>query len=69
MGNSVQVSTGSERSPQHMVGGASNKEISLMNDLSKLTNEYRELQLTCQKYLEDIHYLRMREKKIMHLVH
>lgn len=52
-----------------MVGGASNKEISLMNDLSKLTTEYRELQLTCQKYLEDIHYLRMREKKIMHLVH
>ena len=40
-----------------------------MNDLSKLTAENRELTLTCQQQEEDIHYLRMREKKIMHLVH
>ena len=68
MGNSVQVSTGSDKSPPQIMG-ASSKELSLINDLSKLNGENRQLQTTCQQQEEDIHYLRMREKKIMHLVH
>ena len=56
----------SEKSPP-MAGSL--KEASLLNDLNKLTQENRELANVCQQQEEDIHYLRMREKKIMHLVH
>jgi len=67
----------SSKAPANAVGPGHNKESNeppkkeqtLKEEIDKHVQQNKDLQEACSNMEDEVHYLRLREKKIMHLVH